>query len=356
MKHLITLLFAMIFCGINAQSYPWLKNFYNEFPARGDLFDSTVAANHYHDMTRTLTKYTKKGTPKKRTDTFAFTYDDKGFLITLFKSNSKNKKSEKSEYTYKDSLPINYNYYKNNKLVRRYEITRNDKKKIIDLVKKNSKGEVILKQHNEFDDNINRLTRIVIYDKNNKEKNAIEYSYYDGKNMKQAKEYKNGKLKKVWNYTCDPVGTNEKKVKEIKVCKNVNADENGNRVESNRIVNPKGEVELRVNTFDKNDKMIKQMVYDDIKHKLKSEYTYTIKAETEELERRFYSRKGKEYYYNKVVYSKSNKILSREVVHRGNQKNKYKTIFTYNDKDLLTRSETFDNKNRKISENIHTFN
>jgi len=356
MKYFFTFLFTtVIICSSNAQTYPWLNNFYNEFPSRGDLLDSSVAANHYHTMIRTLTQYNKKGTSKKRTDTFAFTYDDKGFLTSLYESNSKNKKTEKHEYTYKDSFLVEYNYYKNNKPVRRFEINRNGTKRITDIVKKNSKGEVVLKQHNDFDPT-NMITRMAMYDKNNKEKNAVEYSYFDGKNMKQAKEYRKGKLKKVWNYTCDPAGTDEKKVKEIKVCKNVNVDENGNRVESNRIVNPKGEVELLVNTFDKNDKIIKRMVYDDIKHKLKSEYSFRIVNDNEEIVYKNYNKKEKPIWVSTVIYNGSHKILSSEYVMGKKMKRIFKTTFGYNDKNLMTRSESFDSKNRKTWGNIHTYN
>lgn len=355
MKYFFTFLIALAFFGTNAQTYPWLGYFYNEIPTKGDLWDSSVVANHYHSMTRTLTKYNKKGTTKKRKNTFVFTYDDMGFLTSLYETNSTNKKSEKYEYLFKDSVIMGYNYYKNDKLFKSYEITRNSKKKITDMVKKNSKGEVILKQHNEFDPNINMLTRIAYYDKNNKEKKAIEYSYYEGDNMKQAKEYRKGKLKRVWNYTCDTKGTDEKKVKEIKVCKNVNVDENGNRVESNRIVNHKGEVELRVNTFDKNEKMIKQKVYDDIKHKLQSEFSTTTMNGIEETIYKYYDKKERPVWISTATYNSAHKILSSEFASGKKLKRVFKTTFQYNNKNLMTRSEGVDRKERKTFENTLTY-
>jgi hypothetical protein len=355
MKYFFIFLFAIVFCGTKGQTYPWLGYFYNEIPTKGDLWDSSIVANHYHSMTRTLTKYNKKGTSKTRKDTFVFTYDDKGFLTSLYEANSKNKKSEKYEYLFKDSVIMGYNCYKNDKLFRSYEITRNSKKKIMDMVKKNSKGEVILKQHNEFDDKINMLTRIAYYDKNNKEKKAVEYSYYEGDNMKQAKEYRKGKLKRVWNYTCDTKGTDEKKAKEIKVCKNVNVDENGNRVESNRIVNHKGEVELRINTFDKNERMIKQKVYDDIKHKLQSEFSTTIVNGIEETIYKYYDKKERPIWISTATYNSAHKILSSEFVSGKKLKRVFKTTFQYNDKNLMTHSEGVDRKDRKTFENTLTY-
>ena len=357
MKYFFTLLFAALITGnTNAQTYPWLGYFYNEIPTKAELWDSSMVANHYHSRTGTLTRYNKKGTSKKRTETFAFTYDDKGFLTGLHETNSKNKKSEKYEYIFQDSVIMGYKYYKNDKLYRSYEITRNNKKKITDIVKRNSKNEIILRQHNDFDANFKMLTRIAYYDKNNKEQKAVEYSYFEGENMKQAKEFKKGKLKKIWNYTCDPKGTDEKKVKEMKVCKNVNVDENGNRVESNRIVNHKGEIELRVNTFDKNDKMIKQMVYDDVKHKLESEWQCKVANGIEEIVYKAYDKKGRTSFINASTFNASHKILSQEYSVGKKQKRIFKSTFSYNDKNLLTHSEGFDNKNRKTHENIHTYN
>lgn len=356
MKYFFTILLAVLFCNINAQTYPWLGYFYNEIPTKGELWDSSVVANHYHSITGTLISYNKKGTPKKKTDTFTFTYDDKGFLVSLHETNSKNKKNEKYEYKFVDSVIMGYNYYKNDKLYRSYDITRNAKKKIAEMVKKNAKGEVILKQRNEFDQNLKMMTRIAYYDKNNKEKKAVEYSYYEDNKMKQAKEYRNGKLKRIWNYSCDVKGTDEKKVKEMKVCKNVSVDENGNRVESNRIVNHKGEVELRVNTFDKNDQMIKQVVYDDLKHRLKSEWQIKYVNGIEEIVHKGYDKKGRTIYINTSTYNASHKILSHEYVVGKKQKRVFKSTFSYNEKNLLTNSAGFDNKNRKTHENIRTYN
>lgn len=355
MKYFFTLFFAIILSGANAQTYPWLNQFYNEFPSRGDLLDSSVAANHYSSMTRSLTEFNKKGTKKKRTDTFSFQYDEKGFMTSFIKSNSKNKKTEKHEYTYKDSFLVVYKLYKNGKLHKGYEISRNAKHKITDILKTNSKGEMILKQHNDYDGDLKMLTRVALYNKSNKEKNAVEYSYSDGENMKQAKEYRKGKLKKVWNYTCDAKGTDEKKVKEIKVCKNVNVDENGNRVESNRIVNSKGEVELRVNTFDKNERFIKQKIYDDLKHRLKSEFSTTFEKGNEKTVYKHYNRKEKPVWQSTFTYSSFHKILSSEFATGKKLKRVFMTTFQYNEKNLLTYSESFDKKNRKTYENIHTY-
>ena len=355
MKYFFTFLFAITFWGTNAQTYPWLGYFYAEIPNREDLWDSSVAANHYHSMTRTLTQFKKKGTSEKRTNTSVITYDDKGFITGIYETNSKNKKSVKYDYVFKDSVIMGYNYYKNNKLVRHYEIKRNDRKKITDIVKTNSKGEVILKQHNEFDLNINMLTRIAYYDKNNKEKRAVEYTYNDEKNMKQAREYRKGKLKRVWNYTCDTKGTDEKKVIEIKVCKNVNVDENGNRVESNRIVNHKGEVELRVNTFDKNERVIKQKVYDDIKHKIRSEFSTTVVKGIEETIYKYYDKKERPTWISTATYNSAHKILSSEFASGKKLKRVFKTTYQYNDKNLMTRSEGIDRKDRKTFENTLTY-
>ena len=315
MKYFFTLFFAaFVVCNANAQTYPWLGYISNQIPSSGELLDSSMAANHYHSRTNTLTQFDKKGTKKKRNYEFSFQYDDKGFMTSMFESNSKNKKTQKYEYTYKDSFLIGYKLYKNGKLERDYEIIRNVKHKITDIVKKDGKGKIILKQHNDFDEKINMLTRIAYYDKNNKETKAVEYSYYEGDNMKQAKEYRKGRLKRIWNYTCDPKGTDEKKVKEMKVCKNVNVDENGNRVESNRIVNPKGEVELRVNTFDRNDKMIKQMVYDDLKHRLRSEYSVKFNNNIEENVYKYYDKKLRPTFITTNTFNSSHRMLSMEFV------------------------------------------
>jgi hypothetical protein len=355
MKHSFTL-FIFAFCfTANAQTYPSLNTFYNEIPTSYALFDSAVAANHYHDVTRTYTPFNKKGQVKKKAHLYRFKYDEKGFVTLFEESNSRSKYKERYEYVIADSLLVRYDYYRKNELKKTYEIKRNPDKRVSDFIVKNNKGEVISKKHHDFDPETKLISRVAIFGKNNKEKQAIEYTYFDAKNMKQAREYRKGKLKKVWNYTCDPAGSKEK-VKEIKVCKNVNVDENGNRVETNRIVTPKGEVELRINTFDKNNQMIRQLIYDDIKHKLESEWAYTSVNGTMQRIYKTYNKRGKEDYYNKTIYDNSGRILSNEYVIGTRKKSAFKTNFYYNDKKLITHSESFDKKNRKTAENIHTYN
>lgn len=355
MKYFFTLVFASLFYLTNAQTYPWLNNFYAEIPGQQELLDSAIAANNYHSKTRVFTRFNKKGASRKDQEIAVFKYDDKGFLTVYEETHTKSKKSEKYEYFYKDSLLSSYNHYKNNKLVKRYEIAWYKSNKVSDVIKKNGKNTVVMKQHNDYNENLN-LSKTAVYDKNGKEKKAIEYTYYDAKAMKQAKEYRKGKLKKIWNYTCDPAGVKEEKVKEMKICKNVNVDENGNRVETNRIVNPKGEVELRVNTFDKNDRMIKQLVYDDVKHKLKSEWSYAPLNDKWEMLYIAYDKKGRQNYYNKAIFNSWQRILSNEYVMGRKKKSTFRTSFEYNDKHLMTHFESFDSKNRKRSENIHTYN
>ncbi len=141
----------------------------------------------------------------------------------------------------------------------------------------------------------------------------------------------------------------------MKVCKNVNVDENGNRVESNRIVSPNGDVELRVNTFDRNDKMIKQMVYDDLKHRLKSDWSVKFVNGIEEVVYRYFDKKEKPIVINSSTYNSDHKILSYEYRAGKKLKRIYKNIFEYNDKNLITHSASFDSKDRKTAENIHTY-
>jgi hypothetical protein len=356
MKYYFTLLFSSLFCLLNSQTYPSINRIYGDMLGKEQLFDSSMAANNYHVKTRIYTRFNKKGKSRKNQEIATLKYDDKGFLTQYEETNTRKKKSERFDYFYKDSLPSGYDHYKNNKLVKRYEIIRSGSKMITDVVIKNSKNITVSRQHYDYDKNINRLTRNVIYNKKNKEERAIEYTYYDAKTMKQAKEFRNGKLKKVWNYTCDPAGLKEEKAKEMKVCKNVNVDANGNRVETNRIVNPKGEIELRVNTFDKNDRMIKQVVHDDIKHRLISEWSYTRVNDNWEMVYISYNKRGKQQYYNKAVFTSWERILSNEYISGVKKKYVTKNVFEYNEKRLMTRYVSFDEKNRKISENIHTFN
>ena len=356
MKYIFTLFSFFIFYKTPAQSRPWLYHFYNEIPDRHELLDSAMAANNYQVKTRVYIIYTKKGIPKKDQEITTLKYNDKGLLTYYEVKHTHKKKSEKYDYFYKDSFLIGYDYYKNEKLIKRYELSRNQLNKITDIIRKNAGNEIVSKQHNTYDEKFNKLIRSAIYDRKNREKTAIEYTYYDAKTMKQAREYRKGKLKKLWNYTCDPAGVKEEKVKEMKVCKNTNADEYGNRVETTRIVNPKGEIELSISTFDKNNEIINQQVFDDVKHKLRSEWHSTTANGNIEKVYIYYNKRGKQQYSSKAVFNNLKQLLSNEFISGIKRKHTVKNIFKYNDKGFMTHVESFDEKNRKFSESTQTFN
>lgn len=354
MKYFFTLIFIAIFISANAQSYPYLGDFIQDIPSSDELHDKIIARNHISSMTRTFKNFTRKGKEKRKLYVHVFSYDQKGNLLSYESKKESSAKQVKFNYFYKDTLFSGYTYSKRNRLIKSCELTRNDSMYVTDIIKKNKHNKIVARKHYDFDPTTTFVSKVTIYGKGNKELKAIEYSYYEDKKLKQAKEYKNGKLKKTWDYTCDLAGKDEKK--QVKVCRNVSVDENGNRVETNRIVNTKGEVELRVNTFDKNDEMIKQLVYDDLKHRLKSEYTIIITKDGKETVYKSFNKRGKELTYQKIMYSNTNQIVLTEFTYKRKPRTYSKAVHTRNQNDLLTHSQVFGKKDRKLSENTFSYN
>jgi hypothetical protein len=349
-KHYLFIISLLISLNIHSQSYPYLNHFQNKIPITEELRNKAIAKNNISSMIRTSYAYKKSGARKKKISTGKFTYDKSGFTTSV--ENITRNKTEKYNYRYGDTLLSSYEYYRNGKLLRSYEILRNKKSFVTDKILKNKKGEIESRQHYDYDQ-FDNLEKTSVFNKKGREIKAIEYAFLDKKTLKEAKEYRKGKLKKVWNYTCDPAGNSEEKVKRTQVCKNVSVDENGNRVETNRIVNSKGEVELRVNTFDKDYKLIAQKVYDDIKHRLKHEFKIWVVNGNEEVVSTGYSKRGKKTYHNITIYSPTRSVLAIDM--KWKNKLVLSSKFLYNEKDLLTQVAIFDSKDRLTQENTFTF-
>jgi hypothetical protein len=343
---------AVVALNLASQTHPLVNAQQFNIPGTFVLKDSALFANNFTQVTKTYVSYSRKGKAKNKKQFSTLIYNSKGYLVSSTDISSKTKKTSATTYTYlSDTLLRSYSSVKNGKTVVTTELKRNADQSITDVIEKDSKGKQYARLHYDYDPQLKRISRTNRMDKNDKEVYAVEYLYYDEKNLKEAKEFRKGKLKKVWNYTCDPAGTNEKKVKQLQVCKSTSVDKEGNKIESKRVVNEKGEVDLYISTYDKNEKIIAQKVYDDVKHILLREYENKIVNGNVEFRFTSYTKKGKQALTTKSVNSPTKRLLLTESSYEG--KHLWTTIFSYNAKDLLVGSvSTTGKENRKAFESF----
>jgi hypothetical protein len=93
-----------------------------------------------------------------------------------------------------------------------------DKGRLIEV--KNFKNDNKARSTNKYQyDENGKQSLSAFYNKNGIETERYEYTYYENGSRKETKFYKKNKLKKVYNYACEPTGTVEKKVSQQTICK-----------------------------------------------------------------------------------------------------------------------------------------
>jgi hypothetical protein len=135
-----------------------------------------------------------------------------------------------------------------------------------DLYKKNPQT-ISLKTIDAYD-NRNNITESKAIDGKGKLKTRIEYSYYDDGSKKQTIEYSGkGKVLRIWNFDCNPVGTLEaKEFKDTdKVCIHYETDKDGNPIkvkeEYQGGTGVFGSTLRYVSKYDKDNNMIDEAYY-----------------------------------------------------------------------------------------------
>jgi len=116
------------------------------------------------------------------------------------------------------------------------------------------------------------------FDKKGKETTKYEYKYFENGSREESRYYRNGKLKKVYNYTCEPTGVIEKKVTQQNVCKKrtYNADSSYFEIYEGR--DNKGHASRRIAKFSKDSMQIEDIYFDENdKETRKYVYTYENK-------------------------------------------------------------------------------
>lgn len=116
------------------------------------------------------------------------------------------------------------------------------------------------------------------FNKKGKETIKYEYKYFENGSREESRYYRNGKLKKVYNYTCEPTGVIEKKVTQQNVCKKrtYNADSSYFEIYEGR--DNKGHSSRRVAKFSKDSMQIEDIYFDENdKETRKYVYTYENK-------------------------------------------------------------------------------
>lgn len=195
---------------------------YNYFNKKGVLTSS-----YYYHLIDSF-KYDKAFSVYKK-DTFLTLnkFDDKGLLLEVSYYNKKHELTSIGKYSY------------------------NEKGKIINNTWLNKKGKETIK---------------------------YEYKYFENGSREESRYYRNGKLKKVYNYTCEPTGVVEKKVTQQNICKKRTYNADSSYIEIYEGHDNKGNTSRRIAKFSKDSLEIEDIYFDkNDKETRKYIYTYENK-------------------------------------------------------------------------------
>jgi len=177
-------------------------------------------------------------------------------------------------------------------------------------------------------DSKNNITESKTFDKKGNLKNRIEYTYYDDGSKKQTMQYSgSGKLIRIWNFDCNPVGTIEaKKFKDTsKVCIHYETDKNGNPIKVKEEYTGAGMFGRTIRTVSKYDKNNNQ-----------------IDAAT-------YALNGKELSHWSGIYNASGKVTEYITYKSGTQKILYRSTYEYNSDGNITEGVAYKNSQKPLS-------
>lgn len=164
----------------------------------------------------------------------------------------------------------------------------------------------------------NNMTETRVFDKKGNLKSRVEYTYYDDGSHKQTIRYSGkGKVERIWNFDCNPVGAQEaKKFKDTnKVCIHYETDKDGNQIKV------KEEYEGGTGLFSSTTRIVTK-----------------IDKNNNIIDYAWYKLNGKPIWRCSTLYDASGNITEYTIYQAGTPKPFWRTVYTYNSDNNIVSS------------------
>ncbi len=198
----------------------------------------------------------------------------------------------------------------------------NDKKLITEVQYFNKKKEKRSFAKHTYNDN-NKIYSITWFNKKGIENYRYEYQYYENGSRKTTREFDKGKLKKVYNYTCEPMGEVEKKVSQQNICKKRTYNPDSSYFEIFEGMDNKGKSSRKIIKYSKDSTATEQVFYNSND---KETMKFVYEKSKNNSQKTYYYYKGK---LKEVSVSTKNKNGLFESYTVSNGKGKIKSNTTY---------------------------
>jgi hypothetical protein len=171
-------------------------------------------------------------------------------------------------------------------------------------------------------------TKETVYGKKDKLISKIEYDYFEDDQKKETRTYdKKGKIKRVYNYTCEPKGKlADSKSEQLNYCVIKTKNEDGSFYEIIE-THVDGKVNRQIYTYAVDSNMVKYEVFKpNGQLRYTTKYTYNLQGKTSSYQ--YYSSKGKLKYTEKYTFNEKGLMVNED---RFNPKNElvFSTRYSY---------------------------
>ena len=200
----------------------------------------------------------------------------------------------------------------------------NDKKLIAEVQYFNKKKEKRSFAKHTYNDN-NKIYSITWFNKKGIENYRYEYQYYENGSRKTTREFDKGKLKKVYNYTCEPMGTVEKKVSQQNICKKRTYNPDSSYFEIFEGMDNKGKSTRKIIKYSKDSTALEQVFYN---NNDKETMKFVYEKGNNNLQKTYYYYKGKLIEVSASTKNK-NGLFESYTVTNGKGKVKSNTTYEY---------------------------
>ncbi len=188
-------------------------------------------------------------------------FNDYGVNYLNISYNKKGKERYSNNFHMIDSNHFDKQYYIHKGDTTKVYYTFNDDKQALQISYYNKKNKRTYFRVNKFNDK--KLQSSISYNKNNKQIQRYEYDYYENGKRKLAKLYnRKDKLKRVWNYACEPAGVLEKKVAQQNICKKRTYNSDSSYLELFENMNEKGQTTRTIIKYSKDSLMLENASFD----------------------------------------------------------------------------------------------
>jgi hypothetical protein len=260
---------------------------------------------------------------------FESRYDKRGNNTDWFLyRNGKVKQHNAAKYD-DSNMVTEFAFYKGSGKLKRMTANTYDKSGNLveqDLFRKNPK-KLYTKTIKTYDSR-NNITGTKLFNNKGELQSRIEYTYYDDGSKKQTTEYNgSGKVKRIWNFDCNPVGKSEaKKIKDTaKICIHYEKDSAGNPIKIRDEYTHDGWFGATVRTITKYDK------------------------DNNMIDVATYNLNGKRLSRWSASYNASGRITEYILYKDGTGKPQFRTTYTYNKEGNMEGSVIYKKTNVPFS-------